>query len=260
MRARRWMVRAVALLGAVLTAGLLGVAPAGAVANGTAATTGQFPYAVQLRMHAIPLPGGGTYDSACSGVLISPTWIMTAGHCFHDVNKVRVSGTPRYATTARMGTVNTTDPAAGVTRTVNWVQQSASCDMALARLDSPVVGITPVRLNKNVPRVGQVFLLAGWGATTNTGAPSSQLIWGQMKVTAVKSPTLLLTGYRPSAYTSACPYDSGAPFVGVSATGTATLVSVESTGPACPHRSNETTTRVDLYAAWTAKYVADLPA
>jgi secreted trypsin-like serine protease len=253
-------VRIAALLGVVLTAGLLGAAPAGAVANGTLATAGQFPWAVQLRMHAIPLPGGGTYDSACSGVLISPTWIMTAGHCFHDVNKVRVSGSPRYATTARLGTVNTTDPAAGITKTVNWVQQSASSDMAIARLDSPVVGITPVRLNKNVPRLGQLFVLTGWGATTATGQPSAVLRWGQFKVTGVKPSTLLLSGYRPSPATSACPYDSGAPFLGISANGTATLVSVESTGPACPHRLSETTTRVDVYVAWTKKYVADLPA
>ena len=251
--------RLIAVLGAALTVGGLGIAPAAAVANGTAATAGQFPYAVQLRMDDIKRADGTVYDSACSGVLISPTWIMTAGHCFHDGNRTRVSGTPRYATTARLGTVATTDPAAGVTRRVTWVQQSGSSDMAIARLDAPVDGIAPVRLNATSPRVGQVFLFAGWGATKATGQPSAQLHWGQFKVSALRPTTVLMTGYRPSATTSACPYDSGGPFVGVSANGTATLVSIESTGPACPHRSAETTVRVDVFRAWVQKYVTDLP-
>jgi secreted trypsin-like serine protease len=249
----------IAVLGTVLTVGGLGIAPAAAVANGTAATPGQFPYAVQLRMDDIKRADGTLYDSACSGVLISPTWIMTAGHCFHDGNRTRVSGSPRYATTARLGTVNTTDPSAGVTRRVTWVHQSGSSDMAVARLDAPVEGIAPVRLNGVAPRVGQIFLFAGWGATSSTGQPSAQLYWGQFAVTAVRPTTLLMGGYRPARTTSACPYDSGGPFVGVSRNGTATLVSIESTGPACPHRSYETTVRVDAFRAWVQKYVTDLP-
>jgi hypothetical protein len=255
---RRWVTRGVALLGAVLTVGTVALTPAGAVANGTAATPGQFAFAVQLRLDDIRRANGTTYDSACSGVLISQSWIMTAGHCFHDGNRNRVGGAPRYVSTARLGTVNTTSPTAGVTRSVVWVEQSGANDIALARLSAPVTGITPPALSTRAPAPGQILTFAGWGATTSAGPPSEQLYWGQVKVSAVRTTTVLLTGYRPSPTTSACPYDSGAPYVGISAGGAATLVSVESTGPACPHRLPETTSRVDVVAPWVRGIVTDL--
>ncbi|MCW2740512.1 MAG: Secreted esterase [Blastococcus sp.] len=259
MGARRSLLRLVAFLGAALTVGALGVAPSAAIANGTAATAGQFPYAVQLRLDDITRANGTTYDSACSGVLISRTWIMTAGHCFHDGNRNRVSGAPRYASTARLGTVRTADPAAGVTRTVVWVEQSGVNDIAVARLNAPVDGIAPPRLTTGPPGVGGILTVAGWGATTSTGGPSAQLYSGQVRVNAVRTTTVLVTGYRPSATTSACPYDSGAPYLATSSTGAVTLVSVESTGPTCPHRLAETTSRVDVVAGWVRGVVTDLP-
>src|SRR4051812_30185560 len=106
MRARRIAVAfTVAILSSLLVGGLNPV-PAGAVAHGTPAAAGQHPYAVRLVMTNIPRPDGTTYTSACSAALISPTWIVTAGHCFHDVNRTRVSGPAPYPTSA---TLNTAD-------------------------------------------------------------------------------------------------------------------------------------------------------
>jgi len=252
--------RLVAVLCALAAALALGVAAApssGAIARGVAATPGQFPWAAQLRLDDIRRADGTVYDSACSGVLISRTWVMTAGHCFHDGNRNRVSGAPRYAATVRLGTVDTTDPAAGVTRAVTWVQQSPSNDIAVARLDAPVDGIPPVALRTTAPRKGQVFSVAGWGATTSGGTWSDRLQWGQVTVGSVKSTTVLVRGSWPYPDTSACSYDSGAPYV---TTGTTPLlVSIESTGPACPHSSLETTARVDVVARWVRSTVPDLP-
>lgn len=257
MRLRRVLVDVVAGLSVVLTVGALGMAPAAAIAKGVAAVEGQFPFAVQLRLDGITRSDGTTYDSACSGTLISPTWIMTAGHCFHDGDRNRVSGEPRYGVTARLGTPNTTDPAAGETRTVTWVEQSDVNDIAVARLDTPVDGIAPVALNTQRPARGEVLSFAGWGATTSDGPPSEQLYWGQVKVGTVRPTTVLVKGHWPQPDTSACPYDSGAPyFTGGDAPA---LVSVESNGPACPHRQQETTARVDVVVAWVRSVVTDLP-
>lgn len=258
MRLPRLLARAVSTAVALLAVGALGVAPAAAIADGEPAQEGQFPFAVQLRMDDITRSDGTTYDSACSGVLISPTWIMTAGHCFHDGDRHRVSGAPRYATTARLGTASTTDPAAGVLRTVEWVEQSGVNDIALARLDAPVEGITPLALNTQAPRKGQILSFAGWGATSSAGAPSDQLYWGQVSITAVKTATVLVKGYWPAPTTSACPYDSGAPYFATPSGSSPVLVSVESSGPNCPHRLQETTARVDVVVGWVRTVVTDL--
>jgi hypothetical protein len=230
------------------TAGVLGASPAVGIAKGVAADEGQFPFAVQLRLDDIKRSDGTTYDSACSGALISPSWIVTAGHCFHDGDRTRVSGTPRYAVTARLGTASTADPHVGVVRTVVWVEQSSTNDIAVARLDAPVDGIAPIELSSTAPSRGQVLSFAGWGATSSSGTWSDQLYWGQVKVSRVRPVTALVKGHWPHRDTSACPYDSGAPYV--TTTSPPVLVSVEKGGPSCPHSSEETTSRVDVVAGW----------
>src|SRR3954454_16754903 len=108
MGIRRLVARVVTLLVAVGTTATVAMTPPAAVAHGTPAAPGQFPFAVKLTMTAIPRANGTTYNSACSAALISRTWIITAGHCFHDVNGRRVSGAAPYRTTATLNTVNTT--------------------------------------------------------------------------------------------------------------------------------------------------------
>jgi secreted trypsin-like serine protease len=258
MRAHRLVSVLLTAVVTVLAVGVLGVAPASAVAHGTPATSGQDPFAVKLAMTAIPRPDGSTYASACSASLISPTWIVTAGHCFHDVNRNRVSGPVPYPTTATLRTVNvTTNP--GETRSVVAVRQSSSNDIALAQLSAPVSDVAPLRLSTTRPTVGQLLTIAGWGATSSVNpVPSTRLNTGVVRIGSVGSATVLVTGYSPTRDTSACVYDSGAPYF-VVVSGVPRLVSVESTGPDCPHSQLETTARVDTVVSWIRGVVPDLP-
>ena len=256
MRTRR-LATVLACLTTMLSVGVLGASPAAAIARGATVQEGQFPFSVQLRLDDIKRSDGTVYDSACSGVLISHTWIMTAGHCFHDGDRNRVSGAPRYAVTARLGTANTSDPAAGQTRRVDWVEQSPKNDIAIARLDAPVDGIAPVPLATGSPKRGEILAFAGWGATSSSGTWSDQLYWGKVKVNRVQTVTATVKGSWPAKDTSACPYDSGAPYWRGGST--PVLVSVEKGGPSCPHSSDETTSRVDVIAGWVATKVFDLP-
>ena len=259
MRLCRLLAGAGTVLVTLLAVGGLGLAPAAAVAHGRAAAPGQYPDAVKLTMTAIPRANGTTYDSGCSAALISRTWIMTAGHCFHDVNGRRVSGATPYRTTATLGTSNTTT-FPGETRSVVEIRQSSGNDIALARLSAAVTDVVPLALNTQRPASGQILTLAGWGATSSVAPrPSDQLWTGQVRITSVGSSTVLVTGYSPAPDTSACRYDSGAPYVATPPGAPARLVSVESDGPACPHSTPETTARVDTVVGWVRSVVHDLP-
>lgn len=238
---------------AVLFAGAMALVCTGtanAVADGQAATPGMYPFAVKLTMTNIPKPDGTTYNSGCSGALIAPEWIITAGHCFHDVNRVPVSGPPRYQTTAALGTVNVTnDP--GEVRTIVDVAQSPVNDVALAKLSAPVYDIAPLLVDPATPTVGQNLELAGWGATSDVNAaPSNQLYLGGFAVDSIAANTIGVQGVSPSPETSACLYDSGAPYFVPAGNKTGLLVSVENNGPDCPHTASETTARVDVLTSW----------
>ena len=245
MRRRNLVVRLGLAVMGVLTAAVVAAVPASAVAHGTLAAPGQDPFAVKLTMTNIPRPDGTFYNSACSAALISPTWIITAGHCFHDVNRNPVSGPTPYATTATLNTVDLSQ-SPGEVRTVMRVQQASNTDIALAQLSAPVTDVTPLGLSKAEPTKSELLTLAGWGATSDINpVPSTQLWLGVVKVSSVQPSTVYVVGYAPYADTSACLYDSGAPYVTRPPAGTPLLVSVESTGPNCPHTTPETTARVD---------------
>lgn len=257
MIARRLLPVIVAALSAL--AGLAAATPSLAIANGTPAAPGQDPFAVRLTMSNIPRPDGTSYNSACSGALISPTWIITAGHCFHDVNRNPVSGPVPYATTATLNT-NDLTVSSGESRSVVTVQQSRSTDVALARLSAPVLDVTPLAIGHAQPSVGTLVALAGWGATSDVKpAPSPRLNTARMKISSVRTSYIDVVGYTPSKNSSACLYDSGAPYFSTPGSGPPLLESVESNGPSCPHTSPETTARTDNIASWISGVVTDLP-
>jgi hypothetical protein len=178
--------------------------------------------------------------------------VITAGHCFHDVNGVRVSGPPPYPATATIGRADLS-ASTGYVLAIKQVRQSGSADVALAELDGAVTGIVPIPVSTRAPKTNEVLRMTGWGATTSVNpAPVTHLQTGQFTVRKITAGTVGVVGRAPSAYTSACLYDSGGPYFREDAGYNAVLVSVERTGPDCPHNQVESTSRVDVLATWIA--------
>jgi Trypsin len=245
---------------AVGTALVGGAAPAGAVANGIVVPQGQYRFAVKFTFIGVPRPDGSRSDSACSGALIAPQWVISAGHCFHDAQRNPTNGPPPYTrSTATIGRANATSSAPGFDLGIADVRQNTTEDVALVKLTAPVQGIAPLVLPRAAARVGDVVRIAGYGATElDTDHPSNILRTGQFTVTQLTSTILGVTGRAPAANTSACLFDSGAAYVTTPPLfrGFATLVSVESSGPDCPHAQQETTSRVDTIVPWIRQQLA----
>ncbi|MFI5937485.1 S1 family peptidase [Actinoplanes sp. NPDC051494] len=237
----------------VVAAGItmLGMGPANAIANGEAVEEGKYAFSTKLTMTGIPVAGGGTRNSACSGALISAQWIITAGHCFRDENGVRVERPVAASTVATVGRTDLATGTGGHDVEIVAVRQSATADVALAKLATPVKDVKPLKLGKRAPEVGDTLRLTGYGSLTSTNpVPATHLQTGQLTVESIQDATLGLKGLAPQADTTPCPYDSGGPFFRESRWRAPELVAVVSNGPSCPHTEVESPARTDNLARW----------
>jgi secreted trypsin-like serine protease len=216
------------------------------------------PFNARLFSTDIPLVGGGVRTGGCSGSLIAPMWVITAGHCFHDVHEVRVSGTPPYHMTITVGKLKDSDPG-GQTAQVVDVRQSPMNDLAVVKLSTAITGVTPLTLAQQRPSVDEDLQFAGWGALSASDTDivqSDHLKRGQFSVSEVRSTTVEATSTEPRTVENVpCPDDSGSPFFESSDERTGVLVAIVDNGPACPAPGPEILARVDVVADWIQEQI-----
>ncbi|HWS36288.1 MAG TPA: trypsin-like serine protease [Actinoplanes sp.] len=245
------------LLTVLLVGALAGGSPVHAIANGDLVPDGKYPFAVKITAQGIPTPEGGKRNSSCSGGLISPHWILTAAHCFRDKNGKRVARTVADKTFATVGRANLSGEGGFVSNIVE-VEQHGKADVALARMEEPVTGITPLKLNRQKPRSGQKARLVGYGFTSaDAERTPNRARTGRFEVASVDTTEMGLSGIAPKKNTSPCERDSGGSYFTEASDGTAVVIGVVSRGPSCPHTGPDTATRVDAVATWIRSVIKD---
>ncbi len=242
------------------------------IIGGEAAAPGTFPwmaFLIDVRDQEV---------GSCSGTVVAPNLILTAGHCAVDL----ATGVTREATGYRVitGAVTLLAPERQLTRVSrvlvypHFTLTGAFAgwgDAALLELSTPTTApLIALASSANAKRlrVGTHALIAGWGETEYGQKPGPQLMWAKTIVQGRKCDGeiyiyvmgQICTLDPPTFASGTCNGDSGGPLLAAGPGGSGLLeIGITNSGfERCTTKLPSIYTRADLISPWVDRWIAAL--
>lgn len=194
---------------------------------------------------AVGIVGDIESGGYCTGTLLSPTHVLTAGHCAQFMEE------PTDGTFEIDGQTYTT---VGVNIHPGFDPITLENDLAILELSAPVPNVEPADIFRGVPLVGDELTIVGFGAGgTAEGGASGEFGEKRVGVTFIDdvNEQSIFWDFDDASESNTSPGDSGGPgFIEVA--GEMLIASVTSGGTNQDAGLGDTAfnVRVDAYAAW----------
>jgi secreted trypsin-like serine protease len=232
--------------GCVAAVALCAAAPAGAIVGGTPVPDGHLRYVANISI-------AGAFG--CSGTLIAPNWVMTAGHCGSVTGDVIPTpiGMPAATIDVKLGSVHADGSGAEdhnvkqvIVDSDYIVTNGSGNDVTLLQLDRPSA-VKPVKIaavgERHIWKPGTMATIAGFGLTSeNAPQPPDTMQRARVPIqsdadcarssSSFDAKTMLCAGY-PQGGKDACQGDSGGPLLAKALDGSLRLVGATSFGDGC---------------------------
>jgi len=271
MTAMRWPALVLGVLVVLVVLGGLGIAgpvaaspadPPASIIGGTSTTVADFPSVVALTIG----------NNLCTGTLITPLWVLTAGHCvdpdvvgFDSQDQLTASVQVHFHTVSVLQSAGTVVGAAATFKDPLFNKaRLGSNDIGLIKLAKAVTDVVPAAINLDpaMAPVGTVVTLIGYGSTQQSGQGTVGVQFALKNRTSVSCSSLSigtdtnLLCFSQADNKGTCSGDSGGPSFAVIG-GKSLVVGVTSFGDQdCAEFGADT--RVDVEQSFLVTHIPEL--